>query len=482
MTHRNNRMRTLTRWPRSRLIAVGIVALTIAAIAAIVVASSSGVSTEQAIANANPPPAGPTTATVERRPLVEAISVRGVIAAPNTVEVRVPQTAGDDATSVLTALPVAAGASIGPRTVVAEVSGRPVIVLKGDRPFYRDLRFDDKGADVTSLQVALGAPPSGTFDAKTQAALEDLYTSVGYTVPAGRPSETTEGSAASQTAGDTLVHLRDALEDAQIEGQSAIDAASADADAARRLQASGEGTSADVDKADEALDEATEARDRSVARAKRDLDAATRQVERQALVEGAFLARGEIVVSPSEPLTVVSLPLGVGAEPEAGDVIAVLGDSTLEGVAYVSPLDAKDLDPGMPASLTGVELGGELPATIIDVVRETPSGGGEEEGSPEVPVGAQATPELPMQVRFALLEPAPAHLLGVGVLMTIEVRSTESTVLAVPLVALQQVGGEDVVVTVDDHKRWVVETGMAAEGWIELKAGSPPEGSKVETR
>jgi hypothetical protein len=72
-------------------------------------------------------------------------------------------------------------------------------------------------------------------------------------------------------------------------------------------------------------------------------------------------------------------------------------------------------------------------------------------------------------------------MLGASALMTIEVQGTESTVLAVPLVALQRVGGDDVVVTMNNEK-WVVETGLAAEGWVELKAGSPPEGSKVVTR
>jgi biotin carboxyl carrier protein len=471
---------------RRRAIAVALAVLVFGAVAAIIAASSSGMSTSQAVANAKPPPAGPTTAIVERRPIAQTVSVRGVITSPNTLEVRVPPGVDPAAVGVLTALPVTPGATVAPGSVIAEINGRPVILLRAEGSFYRDLRFDDTGPDVIALQRALGVTDSGRFDERTQKALSDVYRSLGYEAPSGTESSPDAGEGDDPAPDAAVQPLRDALEDAELAGQDAIDAATLDVATAQDAVARGEPAEAEVTRSQRALDQAIRARDRSVARAKRDLDAAEKRVLRQALTGGAYLSRSEVVVTSEAALTVVSVPVAVGAELEPGATVAVLGNSTLEGVAYVSPLDAKNLGPGMPVSVTGVELGEELQATIVDVVREPPAQGGGGDGEADVAAGSapgtEATAEFPMRVRVAFVAPPPATLLQVAVLLTIEVQRTEATVLAVPLVALQQVGGDDVVVTVGDGRKWVVETGLASEGWVELKEGAPPEGSEVETR
>lgn len=87
---------------------------------------------------------------------------------------RVPKTRGE---------PIAAG------QVVVEVSGRPLIVLPGSAPAYRDLREGQHGPDVTQLQQALrslrlySTKISGTFDAATRAAVLRLYGALGYDAP-----------------------------------------------------------------------------------------------------------------------------------------------------------------------------------------------------------------------------------------------------------------------------------------------------------
>ena len=80
--------------------------------------------------------------------------------------------------------------------VVLEVSGRPVFVLSGAIPMYRDIAPGAEGPDVTQLQEALarvGHPPgtSGVFDRATQKALASVYGEAGYRPVRPGPGQTT---------------------------------------------------------------------------------------------------------------------------------------------------------------------------------------------------------------------------------------------------------------------------------------------------
>ncbi|NVI87939.1 peptidoglycan-binding protein [Actinomadura sp. BRA 177] len=78
--------------------------------------------------------------------------------------------------------------------MVVEISGRPVIVLHGRFPTYRDVHAGDAGPDVLELQHALGelglstGANSGVFNAATARALKTLYTRLGYRPPGERVS------------------------------------------------------------------------------------------------------------------------------------------------------------------------------------------------------------------------------------------------------------------------------------------------------
>lgn len=137
----------------------------------------------QRAAEAAPPAASVITAKVTDGELVDSVTLSGVFARANTVAVRGPATVATGA-AVVTKLPVAAGAQVDNGTLVAEVSGRPLIALTGRFPAYRDLGEGDKGPDVTQLQTALKAryrtPVTGVFDARTAADVRKLYTTVGY--------------------------------------------------------------------------------------------------------------------------------------------------------------------------------------------------------------------------------------------------------------------------------------------------------------
>ncbi|WP_406862079.1 peptidoglycan-binding protein [Streptomyces sp. HUAS MG47] len=146
---------------------------------------------EQRAANAAPPAASQITGVVSAEPLVERLELTGTVAAASrtTVTGAVPSGA---AKAVVTALPVKTGDSVKAGRAVAEVSGRPVLVLPGRFPAYRDLRLGDKGPDVRQLQRALngryGVAVTGTYGTATATAVKRLYKDSGYDAPVGEAS------------------------------------------------------------------------------------------------------------------------------------------------------------------------------------------------------------------------------------------------------------------------------------------------------
>lgn len=95
------------------------------------------------------------------------------------------------------------GDRVGAGEVLAEVSGRPVFVLDGTTPSYRDLGPGMTGPDVAQLERVLRrlgsdpGPVDGTFDTATAGAVAELYRSRGYeplaadeaTMASSRPAE-----------------------------------------------------------------------------------------------------------------------------------------------------------------------------------------------------------------------------------------------------------------------------------------------------
>lgn len=123
------------------------------------------------------------TAPVESRVLQSEVTGTGVITPAGTVTVRVTPPEGTSA--VVTGAPIVAGAPVPWCRPVVEVSGRPVIVLRGSVPGYRDLTVGDSGSDVRQLQSALRAcgyriAVDGELGAATAAAVASLYRDAGF--------------------------------------------------------------------------------------------------------------------------------------------------------------------------------------------------------------------------------------------------------------------------------------------------------------
>ena len=141
-------------------------------------------SSDQAIADAAAPARTVLTERVERRVLGSDVVVRGTIAAAHAVPVRAGASPGRD--PIVSATPVPAGAEVPEGGAVLEVAGRPVIVLMGAVPSYRDLRLGDAGPDVRQLEAALRrvglqvGRDDGVFDEALARAVGSLWRNAGY--------------------------------------------------------------------------------------------------------------------------------------------------------------------------------------------------------------------------------------------------------------------------------------------------------------
>ena len=143
-------------------------------------------SPQQVAAEAVAPPPSLITATVERRVLDEAVVLRGTVEADRALDVKPVLGEGR---SVISRRVVRTGVEVEPGSVLAEISGRPVIALTGTVPPYRDIHAGMKGSDVEQLQSALRevgyriTDRDGLFGPSTRRALRKMYAARDYDPP-----------------------------------------------------------------------------------------------------------------------------------------------------------------------------------------------------------------------------------------------------------------------------------------------------------
>ncbi|WP_030966004.1 peptidoglycan-binding domain-containing protein [Streptomyces sp. NRRL S-378] len=172
-------------------------ALVIAAVVVVLFGSSGSVwwiasqarTPEQRAANAAAPPPSRITGKVSDQQLVEKMELTGKVETASRTTIAGVQPQGTSR-AVVTGLPAAMGKTLKAGAVVAEVSGRPVLLLPGRFPAYRDLKAGDKGPDVQQLQRALqplyGTAVNGTYGPATVEAVRKLYAAAGYEAPSGQ--------------------------------------------------------------------------------------------------------------------------------------------------------------------------------------------------------------------------------------------------------------------------------------------------------
>jgi len=132
------------------------------------------------------PPATTLSAVARWQVLREAITVQGIVRSSRMIKVtaRAPY-----ATVTLTQMPVKPGDRVRPGQVIAQIDGRPVMLLRGRLPAYRNLHEGDHGPDVAQLQRALQGLGYADFDSpgyfgkSTALALLLFYRQLGYDAP-----------------------------------------------------------------------------------------------------------------------------------------------------------------------------------------------------------------------------------------------------------------------------------------------------------
>ncbi|GAA3069609.1 hypothetical protein GCM10017562_40620 [Streptomyces roseofulvus] len=416
----------------------------------------------QAAADAGPPPADVLTAPVEHRVLVTSVITRGQVTAEQSLRIKPQVNPGEGATSpVVTRLPVRQGEAIRNGQVLVEVSGRPVIALRGSVPSYRDLRPGASGDDVRQLQTALGLlghptgpDEKGVFGTGTQAALAALYTDTGYTP---LPAQNDDGAALTAARG-AVKQAERALEDARVAAAGPTGDDDTDENAGEDADRNrGEGPHTDGPKS--AADDA----DRIVRRAVEDLAAAKETLAEAEAAAGPMLPAGEVVYLTSFPARLDAVRGKVGSEAAQTSLTVSAGRLLVQ--AYVPTYQKGLLRPRQKveihSELTGVTASARV-VSVADTPTEPPQGesDGQQTGPEASGYLVEVVPDRPLDER----------LTGQDVRLTIEAGSTGTKALVVPITALSSgIDGRTVVTVLTasrDRRRVEVRPGATGDGYV----------------
>ncbi len=374
-------------------------------------------------------------------------------------------------------------------------SGRPVFILQGDTPAYRDLVPGNSGEDVRQLELALkrlGFDPGVVdkiYDEQTSAAVAAWYDSAGWQPFGPTPDQlasirTLEEQLALEknrqaAADDAVIAANASIQAARTNAESANTAASADVGVKTRVKERvwADPESSPHDRADTAAvlaaAQAAEVASRSagqaaiqtavetqraaargaklaadsVARLEADLEVAKSKVGVQVPVD-------EIIFVPALPVRVGQINAGVG-DPASGPVLAVT-DNRLAIDSSLALGEAPLVKPDMPVTIDEPSLGIKA-SGVVARVADTP--------------GTFGVDGFHIYFEVQVTE-TPTALEGFSLRLTIPVKSTGTAVTVVPISALFLAADGTSRVQVDHHGSLefiVVEPGLSANGYVEVK-------------
>jgi peptidoglycan hydrolase-like protein with peptidoglycan-binding domain len=136
-------------------------------------------------ARAAPPTPSPILVPVEKRVLSSNIVTRGTARFGLPQSISIVPSALKAKAGLITTLPLR-NTQLREGSVMLTASGRPVFVLQGEIPAYRDLVPGTSGDDVRQLEQGLKrlgfdpGPIDGTYDKRTSAAAAQWYTAAGF--------------------------------------------------------------------------------------------------------------------------------------------------------------------------------------------------------------------------------------------------------------------------------------------------------------
>ena len=432
-------------------------------------------------ARAAPPTPSPILVPVEERVLNSNIVTRGTARFGLPQPISIVPSALKAKAGLITTLPLR-NTQLREGGVILTASGRPVFVLQGTIPAYRDLVPGMSGDDVRQLEQGLNrlrfdpGPVDGTYDERTSAAVTQWYTSAGFE-PFGPTPDQLAAAAAAAAARRAVDAARARAEHANKAAAAEIQAmiaeralivldprqpetarAAAEAKlelaraAARKAQLEGElEVQAALDAQEAALRNAKLAADR-VDRLAADVDIAKRTLDMQVPAD-------EIVFIPALPARVQEVTALVGHEAR-GPVMSVTDNQLVIDSAL--PLDAAPLvKPGMPVAIDEQALG--IKATgVVTRVADTPGTHGVDGY------------HIYFEVR---VDKTPTRLEGFSLRLTIPIKSTKGVVTVVPLSALSLAadGTSRVQVARDGALEYiVVKPGLSADGFVEVTPVNGP--------
>ncbi|MYW06503.1 peptidoglycan-binding protein [Streptomyces sp. SID3343] len=443
-------------------------------------------------AEAKAPAASVISAVVERRVLSDTVVLRGTVVAGQTVAVspRVSVAGGKDggggAKPVVTGVRVKAGDALEPGRVLIEVSGRPVFVLPGELPVYRDLKPGSEGRDVEQLQAALkglghevGSDKAGVYGAGTRAAVAAFYKGAGYDAPAAGEG----GDEAIKAAEERVTGLERSLSQAKDALRAARDASAAGAAPSGGAASAGGAGSTAPPAGDKAADKpadksggqgGTKAAEQQVRYATEDLAKAKDALSALKAKSGAMLPAGEVVFLSRFPARVDAVHVAVGGEVKEKALTVSAGDLVVRG--QLSPSDKGLVRPGSKvrilAELSGVEATGEV-RSVADAPDSGASPGSEGgQGSQQGSASAGVASGRGYEVIVAPSEALDPKSAGQDVRLTVEAATSGGPVLVVPLSAVSAGADGRTVVTVVDsagvRRRVEVRPGTSGDGYVEV--------------
>jgi hypothetical protein len=408
-----------------------------------VVASTFVASPAERAARVAPPAPTVITAVTQQKVLVQSVTVRGEVVPNGTVIVSAASTKAEGG-RIVTGLPLAVGAKVVSGSVIAQISGRPVVAIAGGTPAFRDLTPGTQGTDVKQLQRALvrfgdldERDVSGVFDHATENATNAFYDRSGYEAPHTWDNDPSE-LAAVQAARDALVTVQRRL----VADQAALAKAKRDSLAAARRQ---------------------------VAYDWEDLRRAEEQSSQLEAASGTAWPFAEIVFVPRLPARIGSLNVSVGddlATKPSGRLLTLTTGSPV--IRSVVPEGSQaGLKAGLTVSVTDDINGSTISAAVTSLGRFTivpanQAGSGVQRGYP---------------MRVTPTKPLPASWVGKDVEVRVTISRTRKAVLVVPLTAVRTTSGQvsTVIVLEPDDTRTDVEVrpGTVVAGEVEVTPRGP---------
>ncbi len=223
-----------------RRVAGIVLAAVVLAAAAGWVAGSQISSPAEVASRTAPPPASAILVPAEERVLSTDIVTRGTARFGSPQQLSLARSALKTDVGVAARLPLA-GTELREGDVVFTTSGRPVFLLTGQQPAFRDLGPGIKGDDVRQLEEALvrmgfdPGPADGVYDDLTEAAVAAWYERAGFTPFTASAEQLAAVRALEADRNNTQIDVIGAQESVAI-AQAALDAARAAH--ARALEAS----------------------------------------------------------------------------------------------------------------------------------------------------------------------------------------------------------------------------------------------------